>query len=86
MKTINQRKTYCYSKQVLNNSLQIVQYNLKAHVHPRDFVLLSFCFGRVHLLNAVFWLGVISQEAIFNYVKFPQCIQGDNGPLKILDH
>ena len=44
----------------------------------------SFCFGTVHLLNAVFILTVISQVIIFNYSKFPQCIQGENGPLKIL--
>ena len=51
---------------------------LKAHVHPSGFARLSFCFGRVRLLNAVFWLAVISQRTIFNYAKFPQCIQGDN--------
>ena len=28
--------------------------NLKAHVHPSGFARLSFCFGRVQLLNAVF--------------------------------
>ena len=41
----------------------------------------SFLFGLVNLLNAVFWLTVISQVTIFNYAKFPQYIQGDNGPL-----
>ena len=55
--------------------------NLKAHVHQSGFVRLSFCFGTVHLLNAVFWLAVVSQVTISNYAKFPQCIQGDNGPL-----
>ena len=44
------------------------------------FARLSFCFGQVNLLNAVFWLADISQVTIFNYAKFPQCIQGDNGP------
>ena len=29
-------------------------------------------------------MGVISQVAISNYAKFPQCIQGDNGPLNII--
>ena len=27
---------------------------LKAHVHPSGSAHLSFCFGQVHLLNAVF--------------------------------
>ena len=54
---------------------------LKAHVHHSGFQCLSFCFGTVHLLNAVFGLAVISQVTIFNYAKFPQCILGDNGPL-----
>ena len=30
------------------------EFPLKAHVHPSGFARLSFCFGRVHLLNAVF--------------------------------
>ena len=54
-----------------------VRNNLKAHVHSSGFARLSFCFGRVHLLNAVFWLAVISQRTISNYAKFPQCIQGE---------
>ena len=56
--------------------------HVKAHVHPSGFARLSLCFGMVHLLNAVFRLAVISQVTIFNYRKFPQCIQGDNGPLR----
>ena len=28
-----------------------------------------------------FLMAVISQETIFNYAKFLQCNQGDNGPL-----
>ena len=39
-------------------------FNLKAHVHPSGFARLSFCFGTVHLSNAVFWLAVISQVRI----------------------
>ena len=54
---------------------------LKAHVHPSGFALVSFC-----LLNAVFWLAVISQVAIFNFAKFPQCVQGDSGPLNVMSH
>ena len=55
---------------------------LKAHVHPSGFAHLSFCFGTVNSLNAVFGLAAISQVTIFNYAKFLQFIQGDNGPLK----
>ena len=36
-----------------------------------------FCFGAVHLSNAVFSLAVISQMTIFDHAKFPQCIQGE---------
>ena len=54
---------------------------LKGHVHPSSFAPLSFCCWTVHLLNAVFWLAIISQVTIFNYAKFLQCTQGDNGSL-----
>ena len=37
---------------------------LNAHVHPSAFARLSFCFKMVHLLDAVFWLAVISQMTI----------------------
>ena len=32
----------------------IVSPGLKAHVYPSGFARLSFCFGTVHLSNAVF--------------------------------
>ena len=45
----------------------------QAALHPCPFVLEV----TVYLLN------VISQVTIFNYTKFQQCTQGDNGPLNI---
>ena len=32
----------------------IIIISLKAHVHPSGYACLCFCFGTVHLLNAVF--------------------------------
>ena len=40
-----------------------------------------FCFETVQSLNAVFWLGIISQRTVFNYGKFAHYISDDNGPL-----
>ena len=34
--------------------VELTRDYLKAHVYPSGFARLSFCFGTVHLLNAVF--------------------------------
>ena len=61
---------------VLIRSWGVDEVKLKVHVHPCNFARLSFCFGLVHLLNAVFGLAVISQVTIFNYAKFLQLHSG----------